>query len=82
MKQFSVTGTDQFGQPIANPPMATWTLTGLGSLTSGGLYSPPYAATTATVQATSGAFSAAATVTVSGSAQWNASSDATWGRGR
>jgi autotransporter-associated beta strand protein len=77
-QQFTVTGQDQFGQSINNPA-ATWTLTGSGAVSSSGLYQPAYAPGSATVQATSGAFVGTATVTVSGQAQWNSTTDASWG---
>ena len=76
-QQFTVTGQDQFGQAVANPSI-TWSLTGLGSLSTGGLYTPAYAAGAATVQATSGALVNTAAVTVTGEAQWNSASDASW----
>ena len=76
-QQFTVTGRDQFDQPISNPPV-TWTLTGPGSLSGNGLYTPAYAPGTATVQATSGACVSSASVTITGSAQWNSSADASW----
>ena len=76
-QQFTVTGRDQFDQPISNPPV-TWTLTGPGSLSGNGLYTPAYAPGTATVQATSAACVSSASVTITGSAQWNSSADASW----
>ena len=76
-QQFTVTGQDQFGQAVANPSI-TWSLTGLGSLSTGGLYTPAYAAGAATVQATSGALVNTAAVTITGEAQWNSASDASW----
>jgi autotransporter-associated beta strand protein len=76
-QQFTVSGQDQFGAPVTNPPV-TWSLTGPGSL-SGGLYTPAYAAGTATVQAANGSLVSTASVTVSGEAQWNSATDASWG---
>ena len=55
-QQFSATALDQFGKPLASQPAFTWSLTGSGSLTAGGLYTPPYASGTATVEATSGTY--------------------------
>ena len=53
-QQFAATGFDQFGNALATQPAFTWSLTGSGSLTAGGLYTPPYASGTATVEAASG----------------------------
>ncbi len=77
-QQFTVSGQDQFGQPITNPSV-TWSVTGPGSLSGDGLYTPAYAAGTATVTATSGAVFNTASVTVTGEAQWNSATDASWG---
>ena len=80
-QQFTATAYDQFGQAMTSQPSVTWTfISGSGTLSSGGLYTPPYAPGTATVQAASGAYIKMATVTVSGQAQWTASgSSASWG---
>ena len=77
-QQFTVTGQDQFGQAVMNPSV-TWSLTGLGSLSAGGLYTPAYAAGAAIVKATSGTLVNTASVTVTGEAQWNSAADASWG---
>ena len=63
---------------MTSQPTLTWTLTGGGSLTSGGLYRPPYSAGSATVEAASGAKNATATVTYSGQAQWTSAVAASW----
>ena len=81
-QQFTATALDQFGQALASQPTITWTLvSGPGSLTNTGLYTPPYATGSAVVQATSGAYSASANVTFSSEAQWNAASDDSWTTG-
>ncbi len=77
-QQFTATGQDQFGQPITNPSV-TWSLSGPGSLSDGGLYSPAYASGAATVTATSGAIFNTASVNVTGEAEWNSANDASWG---
>ena len=85
-QQFTATAYDQFGQAMASQPTVTWTLlSGGGNLSSGGLYTPPYAPGTAAVQAGyplagGGTYIKTATVTVSGQAQWTASGNsASWG---
>jgi autotransporter-associated beta strand protein len=77
-QQFSASARDQFGNALASQPAFTWSLTGGGSLTAGGLYTPPYASGSATVMATSGAISGTATVTFTGQAQWVANAAAPW----
>ncbi len=79
-EQFTLVGQDQFGQAYTITDPVSWQLTGPGSLgASSGLYVPPYASGSATVQATYGALSIApATVTFSGQAQWNAATSASW----
>ena len=64
-KQFSATEIDQFGVALSSQPSFMWTITsGGGSVSSSGLYTAPVAAGSATVQATAGAFSGTAAVTV------------------
>ena len=67
-QQFTATALDQFGRPLASQPSCSWTLTGIGSLTSTGMYNAPSSGTgSATVAAASGAMSATASVTVASS---------------
>jgi autotransporter-associated beta strand protein len=81
-QQFTATAVDQFGQSLAPQPAIAWTLlSGPGLLSNTGLYTPPYAAGSAVVQAASGAYSATATVTFSTEAQWNAASTSSWTTG-
>ncbi|MGO9115563.1 MAG: carbohydrate-binding protein [Thermoguttaceae bacterium] len=78
-QQFTATALDQFGQPLSSQPAITWTLvSGPGTLTSGGLYTPPYASGSATIRAASGSYSSTATVTFSSQAQWNAATSSFW----
>ena len=64
-QQFSAQGRDQFGQALTTQPAFAWSLaSGVGSVSSSGLYTAPAAAGSAVVQATSGAVSATANVTV------------------
>ena len=80
-QQFTLIGQDQFGKAFTiTDPSVSWQLTVSGSLGAGsGLYAPPYAAGSATVQASYGTFVISpATVTVSGQVQWNASAVASW----
>jgi hypothetical protein len=67
-QQFSATGKDQFGNALTNQPTVAWTLSGIGSLSSSGLYTAPASNGTATVQASAGGFSNTASITVSASA--------------
>jgi rhamnogalacturonan endolyase len=82
-QQFTLVGQDQFGQAYTITDPVSWQLTGPGSLGgSSGLYTPPYAPASATVQATYGNFSISpATVTVTGQAQWNSTVASTWNNG-
>jgi len=64
-KQFVATADDQFGNPLSPQPVITWGMTGVGTLSSSGLYTAPASAGTATVQASTGSLSATASVTVS-----------------
>jgi autotransporter-associated beta strand protein len=76
-QQFSVGGLDQFAQPMAVSPV--WSIVaGEGSINGSGLYSPPYADGSATVQAASGGVTGTASVTYSGQAQWNSSTGGSW----
>jgi hypothetical protein len=63
-QQFTATVTDQFGKAI-NDPAVTWTLSGLGSVSTTGLYTAPASETGgAMVTAMSGAAARTATVTI------------------
>jgi autotransporter-associated beta strand protein len=79
-QQFTLQGLDQFSQSYTITDPVSWQLTGPGSLgASSGLYAPPYAADSATIQATYQSFTiSSATVMVSGQAQWNSSVAGTW----
>jgi autotransporter-associated beta strand protein len=78
-RQFTATALDQFGQPLVSQPSIAWTLnSGPGTITSGGLYTPPYAGGSAVVKAASGAYNATANVTFTSQAQWNAAADSSW----
>ena len=64
-QQFTATGKDQFGDPLASQPSFTWTETsGIGSIDSSGLYTAPYGTGTATVQAANGAVNNTASITI------------------
>jgi autotransporter-associated beta strand protein len=82
-QQFTLVGQDQFGQAYTITDAVAWQLTGPGSLGgSSGLYSPPYAPASATIQASYGSFTISpATVNVSGQAQWNSASPTSWNSG-
>jgi len=68
--QLSATELDQFGMPLNAQPAFTWAVTaGGGSVSSTGLYTAPGSGTLASVSATAGAISGAATMSVI-SAPW------------
>lgn len=66
--QFAATGYDQFGTSMSTQPTFTWSSTGVGSVSSSGLYTASYASGTATLTATSGTASGSANVTVTDAA--------------
>jgi autotransporter-associated beta strand protein len=81
-QQFTATALDQFRRPLASQPAITWTLvSGLGTLSSSGLYTPPYAGGSAVVEASSGAYNAPAYVTFTSEAEWNAAAASSWTAG-
>lgn len=61
---FTAVAKDQNGTALAAQPPFTWTSTGVGIITSAGVYSAGTTAGTATVRAASGTVSGTATVTV------------------
>jgi hypothetical protein len=64
-QQFVATAFDQFGQPISGSRTYTWSLvSGIGTITSTGLYKAPKQTGSAVIQATSGGVSARATITI------------------
>jgi hypothetical protein len=65
---FIATGLNQFGRPTALLHNFTWSVTGVGSINSSGVYTAPYGTGTATVTATSGSVSGSASVTVTNAA--------------
>ncbi len=63
-RQFSVSGTDQFGTAIAQP-VVSWTVSsGSGSISNAGLYQAPNTPVGAVITATSGAVSVSLNVSV------------------
>ncbi len=81
-QQFTANALDQFGQPLSAQPAMTWTLvSGLGVLSTSGLYTPPYASGSAIIRAASGSYSATATIAYSSQAQWNAGMSSSWSTG-
>jgi len=63
-QQFTAVANDQNGHPLSPQPTIAWTCTGVGTITSAGLYSAGTTAGTATVTAKSGTVSGNAAVTV------------------
>jgi hypothetical protein len=67
-QQFTATALDQFGKALTSQPSLSWALTGIGSLTSTGLYTAPSSGTgSATVTAACGNFRTPAMVNVAAS---------------
>jgi PKD repeat protein len=63
--QFTATGYDQFGTVLATQPTFTWTkVSGVGSISSTGLYKAPNKTGTAVIKAALGSVFATANVTV------------------
>jgi hypothetical protein len=65
-QNFTAIGSDQFGNVLAAEPTFNWAITGEGAINSAGLYSSPNQAGTATIQASSGAISQTAAITITG----------------
>ena len=63
-RQFSTSAADQFGTALTNQPTLTWSVSGVGSISSGGLYTAGSTAGSATVKAASGSVSGTASVIV------------------
>jgi subtilase family serine protease len=63
-QQFVASAVDQFGKAMASQPAFTWSLSGIGTLNSSGLYTAPGTTGTATVKAAASAMSSTAAVTV------------------
>ena len=79
VEQFSASGLDQFSQPIAISSVPTWSVvSGGGSIDSSGVYTPPYAAGSATIRAAVATATGTASVTYSAQAEWNSSPDGSW----
>jgi autotransporter-associated beta strand protein len=67
--QFTATAKDQFGNALTTQPSFTWSVpTGIGSVSSAGLYTAPASTGSATVKAASGSVSGTASVSVSDAA--------------
>jgi len=65
-RQFTASAQDQFGVKLATQPGFTWSATGVGNISSSGLYSAPASGTgSAIITATTGTVSGAANVTIS-----------------
>jgi hypothetical protein len=64
-QQFTATADDQFGNAMSTQPAFTWSLTGIGTINSTGMYTAPTSTGSATVQAIAAGLSGTASVTVS-----------------
>ena len=62
--QFSAVGLDQFGNAMTTQPRFKWSVSGVGSINSSGLYTAPATTGTATVTATSGSVQGSFLVTL------------------
>jgi len=77
-QQFTAVAYDQNGVALATQPTWTWSVIGDGMINSSGLYTPPYANGSATVQAASGLTTGSASVSYSGLAEWDSVANASW----
>ncbi len=79
-QQFAAAAVDQFGRAFTSAPAVTWSVaTGVGSVSSTGLYQAPATGTgSATVGAAAGGYTSTAAVTVTLPAWLGAGSVATW----
>ena len=81
-QQFSAAVVNQFGNAMSSQPAWTWSLIGAGSISSNGLYLPPYATGSATVQvyplAGGGSLTGTATVNFAGAAVWSSPVNSSW----
>lgn len=70
VQPFTAVANDQFGDALSSQPDITWSIDsgGVGTIDSSGNYTAPSSAGSATVRATSGTLSAAASVSVTGAA--------------
>jgi len=66
-QQFTATGNDQFGTAMSLAGL-TWSAAPVGSISSSGLFTAPYASASVTVTATSGSFNSSTVVTVTNTA--------------
>ena len=67
-QQFAAQALDQFGATLATQPAFTWSVAGVGSIATTGLYTAAAAAGTATVKATTGSLAGSASVTITATA--------------
>ncbi len=63
-QQFAATARDQFGTVLTAQPVMTWTVTGGGNISAGGLFTATTTGGPFTVRATAGSVSGTASVTV------------------
>ena len=75
---FSATANDQFGNAMTAQPQFAWSVVDGGAISTGGVFTPPYASGSATITAASGAASGNDTVSLPGAAQWNSSGNTSW----
>ena len=77
-ESFAATALDQSGNSLDIQPQFAWSLIGSGAISSTGVFTPPYAAGNATIQATSGSVTGSDVVALPGTAQWNGSPNTSW----
>lgn len=63
MQQFTATGTDQFGNPLAAQPSVAWSTTA-GSISTAGIYSAPATAGNVTINASAAGVQGSTSITV------------------
>lgn len=77
--QFSAMALDQFGNSLSSQPTFGWSITsGPGTISSTGLFTPPYESGSTTIKVASGSMSASQVVTLPGPALWSLSSGGSW----
>ena len=76
---FSATALDQFSKPLSTQPSFAWSVSGGGNISGTGVYTPPDAAGTVTIQATGDSLTGSDVVALPGLAQWNGKSHTSWG---
>ena len=76
---FNAVAYDQFGNPLANQPTFTWSVSGNnGTISPAGVYTPPYTSGSAGITASGDGISGGMSVSLPDPADWNGGSSGTW----